>query len=46
MILHGHEDSVTGVAFSPDGTCIASTAADQTVQRGLDTRPRAPRPRL
>ncbi|KAH7317497.1 quinon protein alcohol dehydrogenase-like superfamily [Rhizoctonia solani] len=29
--LQGHSDNVLGVAFSPDGACIASASADRTV---------------
>jgi hypothetical protein len=30
--LTGHTDAVNGVAFSPDGTLLATTSADQTVR--------------
>jgi len=31
-VLRGHEDSVTSLDFSPDGTLLASGSADQTVR--------------
>jgi hypothetical protein len=39
--LHGHTNSVTGVAFSPDGTRLATTSYDRTA-RLWDTRTGAP----
>jgi WD40 repeat protein/tRNA A-37 threonylcarbamoyl transferase component Bud32 len=32
LTLHGHTDSVTGLAFSPDGQRLASAAGDHTVR--------------
>jgi WD40 repeat protein len=32
MVLSGHEDELTSVAFSPDGTRIVSGALDRSVR--------------
>ncbi|CCA72103.1 related to WD40-repeat protein (notchless protein) [Serendipita indica DSM 11827] len=31
-VLHGHEDSVSGIAFSPDGSKLASSSYDATIR--------------
>ncbi|KAF8191106.1 WD40-repeat-containing domain protein [Mycena galopus ATCC 62051] len=30
--IHGHMDGVNSVAFSPDGTCLASGSSDETIR--------------
>ena len=32
LVLFGHEDGVLSVAFSPDGTKLASASADRTIR--------------
>ena len=35
VTYHGHQARVLGLAWSPDGTYIASASADRTVQIGM-----------
>ena len=41
LVLRGHKGPVGAVAFSPDGTKVASVSGDGTVAR-LGARPRRP----